>query len=200
MAGRKLGEQSVRVTLEAGKAMSASGVLDPAARKADMRMEIEKMTFHVIGIGGDVYFKGSGELAEVLGDGWQRVQRSKLPPGSSLDLMPDGDPAGANNLMKGVVEVHSVGPGRFAGTLDATKSPSADKKALAAFGDKAKNVPFTADVDAQGRLVHLVLDMSTLSPLMPKMVTRYTDFGAPVTVTKPAKFTDLPPDMVRLLK
>jgi hypothetical protein len=35
---------------------------------------------------------------------------------------------------------------------------------------------------------------------MPKMVTRYTDFGAPVTVTKPAKFTDLPPDMVRLLK
>lgn len=198
-AARKLGEQPLRFSMEMGTVMSASGLMDPQARKGDMRMEIkagEPMKIRMITIAGDLYFRYSGKAAAAMGDTWLRVDGRKVPAGSGMDLMPEGDPAGANKLMTGLAEVRSDGPGRFAGTLDASKSATANKDALKAFGDKAKNVPFTAEVDQQGRLTRIALDMSTLSPMMPQMVTRYTDFGTPVKVTRPANAKEMPAELL----
>jgi hypothetical protein len=96
-----------------------------------------------------------------------------------------------------VTQVRQDGPGRFTGTLDATKSPSANPRSVQALGAKAKAVPFTAEVDAEGRLIGLTLQMDAVQPGLPAMKARYSDFGTPVAVSKPAgRIVKAPQEMI----
>lgn len=192
-AASKLGEQSVRVDMKMGALMTGKGVMDPKARTGDMTMGMaaagQSMEFQVRLLGQDLYMKIGGSLGKQLGQSlggkWMHVDASKIKAGSSFDIMPEGDPGGAQRMIKALKNVERDGPNSFKGTLDMTKAPNADQKSLDALGAKATDVPFTAKTDDQGRLVELTVDMSALSPEVGTMEIRYSDFGTPVTVKAP---------------
>jgi hypothetical protein len=78
-----------------------------------------------------------------------------------------------------------------------SKSPQADPAAIERMGASARAVPFTAEVDEQGRLVGLRVRMDAVAPSMPALQVRYSDFGTPVRVTKPkGRIIEAPQQMV----
>ncbi len=203
-AARKLGEDTVKVRMSMGTAMDASGMMDPRNRKVRMAMEVggtERVKMQIIGIGTDAYLKFEGKAAQAVGSKWLHIDASKLPPGSGLDMMPNGDPAGVNNMVQGLVDVERDGARGFKGTLDLTKSPTIDKNTVKALGPKATAMPFTAQADEQGRLTAMEIDMKSLDPSAGTILVRYSDFGTPVDVEKPAadQVTEAPPALINSL-
>lgn len=167
--------------------MSAEGAVDPAGKKANLAMKVAapeaSMDFKIVLLAENLYVKYGGIPG--LPKEWMRVDASKIKDGSTLDIMPEGDPMGANNLIKGIVDVERDGDLGFKGTLDLTKSPTADPESLKMFGDKVKAVPFTAKVDPQGRLVEMSVATEGVSPLLGEMRVSYDNFGKPVEITPP---------------
>lgn len=186
-AAGKLGKDTVKVTMKMSGGLDATGVMDPTARKAQMAMNVsagaQKLKIDVVTLDKDIYLKMTG--APSMPKKWMHVDAAKVKSGGTLDVMPEGDPAGASKMINTVVDVQRNGEHGFKGTLDLTKSPSANATALKALGDKAKTVPFTATVDDQGRLTDMTVQMSALQPGAGDLKTTYSDFGAPVSVAKP---------------
>ncbi|RKN39971.1 hypothetical protein [Micromonospora endolithica] len=185
-AAQQLNKQSMRVTMTSAL-LNGSGTMDPATKTSDMTLDMGTLgKFQVLSTGDDVYLKMSGGLLaqQSSSDKWMHLDMRKVSKDSPFNFMPDGDPGGVNKLVNSVVAVERTAAGGYAGTLDYTRT-MADDKDIAAFGDKAKAVPFTATVDAEGRLTELVVDTSTLVESFGKMSTRYADFGTPVTVRTP---------------
>lgn len=186
-AAQKLNESTAKVAFSM-TGFTGNGVVDPATKRAQMAMNVgagnQAMKMDVIAVDQDVYLR----LQNVpnLPDKWLHIDSSKLPAGSQLQMMREGDPLNANGLMAGVTELERTGDRAFKGTLDLTKAPNADEDALKTLGEKAKAVPFTAKLDEQGRLIELVVDMQSVQPGLSEMTTTYSDFGVPVNVEKPA--------------
>ncbi|MFG3707410.1 hypothetical protein ACGF7U_22165 [Micromonospora sp. NPDC047670] len=182
-AAQKLNQQSVRMKLKSA-VINGSGVMDPATKTGDMTMKMGTGgTFRVLMLGDDAYLKISGMPG--MPKKWMHMDATKLGESGQLNLMPEGDPGGAKQMIDSVVDVEKTGAGTFAGTLDYTRTKANDES-IKALGDKAKAVPFTAKVDDQNRLVEFVIDTSVLHEALGKMTTTYSDFGAPVSVRKPA--------------
>ena len=193
-ATQKLGEQSMKIDMDMAGAISMSGVADPKSGQARMSMDMgalgEGTKIEMRKLGDDLYMKFGGQIGDMLKGGtskkaWMHVDASKVAAGSSFD-MPKDDPAGTKALLQAMTGVERVGDNGFKGTLDLTKSPRYNKdNSLKALGDKAKNVPFTAKKDSEGRLVELTMDMSAIQPGAGKVKTKYYDFGTPVSVEAP---------------
>lgn len=200
-AAEKLNDDTVKVTMDMA-GMKANGSMDPVANKAMMTMDVttsgQTLKIDIVSLDKDAYLKVTG-LPNVQNK-WMHVDAAKLA-GGNFDIMPQGDPAGANNLVKSVVDVQREGDLGFRGTIDLTRSPSVDKAAVTALGEKAKAVPFTATVDDHGRLSTLSVQMGTVVPSLGTLTTTYSDFGAPVTVAKPAasETVEAPDSLLKLL-
>jgi hypothetical protein len=186
-AAGKLGKDTVKVTMKMSGGLNATGAMDPTARKAQLAMNMsasgQSLKINVVMIDKDVYLKMTGVPS--MPKKWMHIDAAKVKAGSTLDVMPEGDPAGAGKMMNTVVDVQRTGEHGFKGTLDLTKSPSANAAALKAMGDKAKAVPFTATVDDQGRLTDMTVQMSALQPGAGDLKTTYSGFGTPVSIAKP---------------
>ncbi|MEU2611105.1 hypothetical protein ABZ570_05865 [Micromonospora sp. NPDC007271] len=181
-AALKLNEDSVRVTLSS-PAMNGGGVMDPRSMAMDMSLELAgAMSIHMLVIGADAFLKLSGLSGAPKK--WLHLDATKLGADGQLSLMPDGDPGGARKMISAVAEVEKTGEHSFTGTVDYRKVKPNGK--LQQLGDKAAAIPFTARTDDQGRLIELALDMSDVQPAAGQLVTRYTDFGTPVTLSKPS--------------
>jgi hypothetical protein len=199
-AALKLGEDTVRVDMRMAGSIGMTGVLDPKAQTARMTMDMSALAkgtkVEMRKIGNDMYMKFGGSLGSMLGGGskWMHVDVAKLADGSSFNIMPSDDPAGAKGLVKAMNGVERVGEHGFKGTIDLTKTPQYSKQALKSLGGKASSVPFTARTDDQGRLVELTVDMTGVTPGAGEMTTRYSDFGVAVDVAKPpvSQVTELP--------
>ncbi|WP_433387391.1 hypothetical protein [Micromonospora sp. KLBMP9576] len=181
-AAQKLNQQSVKMQLQSS-VLNGSGMMDPATRTGDMTMKMgAEGTFRVLMLGDDAYLKITGMTG--MPKKWLHMDATKLGKSGQLNLMPEGDPGGAKQMIDSVVDVEKTGPGSYSGVLDYTRTKP-DDKAVQALGDKAKAVPFTARVDDQGRLVEIAIDTQVLHESLGTMVTTYSDFGAPVKVQKP---------------
>ncbi|MDO3702291.1 hypothetical protein Q3W71_11445 [Micromonospora sp. C28SCA-DRY-2] len=182
-AAQKLNEQSVRMNLKSS-VMNGGGVLDPSTKTGDMTLNMGTAgKFRVVMVGDDAYLKVSGMAG--LPNKWLHMDATKLGESGQLNLMPEGDPGGAKKLIDAVAQVEETSEGNYAGTLDYTRTMAKDKD-IAALGEKAKAVPFTAKVDDQGRLTEIAIDVSVLHESLGTMTTTYSDFGTPVSVRKPA--------------
>jgi len=186
-AVQKLNDDTVHVTMTM-TGVKASGDIDPIPKKASMVVRLsyggQDMKVNVVMVGDNLYLKVSGLPS--LPDKWLHLDASQVGEGSPLGMLSKDDPTGANNLIETVVNVRRAGERGFNGTLDLTKSATADEKTLDVLGDKAKAVPFTATVDDQGRLTSTVVDLDAVNSALGKVETTYSDFGASVTVEKPA--------------
>lgn len=185
-AAQHINKETAKIKLESS-ALTADGLMDPANKKMSMTVKMsvvgQSMDMQMIVLDKDVYVKMAGLPG--MGDKWMHIDGSAVKSGSTLDeLFPDGDPGGVRRMLDGMVDVQPDGERGFKGTIDLTKSPTANET-IKAMGDKAK-VPFTARLDEQGRLVELTIDMTPVEPEAGKMTVSYSDFGVPVTIEKPA--------------
>jgi hypothetical protein len=115
---------------------------------------------------------------------WTHLDVARLPAGANVGLRPGQiDPVNTANLLSSATDVHSTGGNSYAGSLDLSKAVGVaglDRVTVEGYGSAAVDVPFTAGVDDQGRLSALTINL-------PKPIeVLYTDYGAPVRVTRPA--------------
>jgi hypothetical protein len=194
-AAQKLNDDTV-TTQVTSNGLTSSGKIDPKGNKADVTMKVTASTgsadFQVRALGDDVYIQARG-LPNVQPGKWLHIDAAKAA-GTTFDIIPDGDAAGANRFVKTVADVKKDGSGSYSGTLDLTKVPAGSGVTVNGMGDKASAVPFTATVDDQGRLTSMTIDMSGLSAQLGTLKTTYSNFGSPVTVAAPATSDIVEPD------
>lgn len=187
----ELSKTSFKVNMAIGP-MRSTGAMDPGAQQGQMSVAISSgaasVTIETVLSGPDMWIKATGIPGAT--NKWMHLDTSKLPKNSALGVRPGQlDPAGAQRLVDSIATVERTGEGRYRGTLDLTKATDqsvVNKSTLDQLGDRAKAVPFEATVDAQGRLANLKMDLGLLQGIPTVIDVTYSDFGAPVTVTKPA--------------
>lgn len=197
-AANKLNDQTVKaeMTMDGLVSIKSTTQMDPVGKKANATMDMTvggiKVTTSVLSVNGEVWVKMSG--IPNVSDKWMHAPADKVKAGSSLDPTKD---IGAD-FATGVVDVERDGANGFKGTIDLTKVSAVPAEAVKQLGDKAKAVPFTATVDAEGRLITLNLDMNSIVPGAGKMMTAYSGFGDPVTVTPPpaGEVVEMPADVL----
>lgn len=202
-AAQKLNEQTLTVAVVTWGEMVVHGDVDPVARKARVIVSVigarPTVGMELILADGVMHAK----VAQMPGVPyrWMRMDGKTLS-GTHLDVLPDEDPAGASQLLAGLVSAEPDGHGGFRGTLDLTNGPTAAAYRLKGLGDKAKAVPFTARVNDRGQLTLLDVDLETVVPGVRNIKAQYSGFGQPVTVTPPpaAETIDAPADVVARLK
>lgn len=203
-AAAKTKGQSFKFTLSYGTLLTGDGAQDGSGKNASVNMTVAEpssgITIKVgaLVLGSDMYMKmdfgalsgaipGLGEI----GDKWMHLDATKVSGSSlSLGLKPGGgDALGAENYIKGVVTAEKLSDTEIKGTLDLTKSapPGTSSDDLAALGAEAKNVPFTATLDSEGRLTKIVIKIPKVGEFPASdLTTTYSDYGTPVNLEKPA--------------
>jgi hypothetical protein len=195
--------QSFKYTVDYGTNVKGDGVVDGTAQnsQANMTMTVAdvgvtlKITSLIVA--GDIYVKlDLGPLAAALpglaelGNKWMHIDKTKIGnSGLVSQFTPSQDSVGANPFVKGVVTAEKVSDTEIKGTIDLTKSAPTvlQKEQVTAFGEEGRKVPFTATLDAQGRITKLVLNMPKAGAVpAADLTTTYSDFGTTVTVAKPA--------------
>ncbi|WP_297601372.1 hypothetical protein [Mycobacterium sp.] len=93
---------------------------------------------------------------------WMVLAPSKIKGGLPNGLQKDSDPAYAIDILANVSDATQTSPGHFKGITDLTDSGNKIVGAtwITALGDAATKLPFTAALDAKGRL-------TTMSVVMP---------------------------------
>jgi hypothetical protein len=141
-----------------------------------------------------------------LPDNWLRLDPTKVKDPDSMPLAFDGaDPVNATSLLRSAVSANDKGSGRFDGTLDLTRASDAevvDPDGLTALGEAAKAVPFTATVDAGGRLASITVEVPAAGETPAhQFVVTYADYGSAPAVSPPvaAEATDAPAAAYELL-
>ncbi|MFY1695576.1 hypothetical protein [Solwaraspora sp. WMMA2101] len=199
----KNAEGSARLTMSLGTEadgvlMEIVGDLDPASEKSNIEINLggegEAMTIVLRQLGADVYMQlGGADMAE-LADVWMKGDTSKLPENAAFSMMPTGDPA---EMVASVAEATWSSDTEITGTIDMTKSAEADAELTAEMGEAAKAVPFTATLDAEGRLVEMVIDAESVSSEAGVITISYANFGEPVAVEVPTgEIIDMSDDML----
>jgi len=191
-AATKLSTESLKVKMKSAAGLNVEGAASVGGEQMNMTMTLgvggsEDTTMTMRKVGNDLYIKMDGALGSALGakaDKWMHVDASKIPAGSPFSISGSG-PTDASKMIAATQNVEKTGEGAYKGVLDMTKTPNANEKALETLGAKAKAVPFTAKVDAEGRLTELAIDMDSLMPGAGKMTTTYYDFGTSVSVKAP---------------
>lgn len=145
---------------------------------------------------------------EALSSGkYLHLDQSKIKDNKDLQFdFNDIDPAGADLLTKAIVDVTKTGEGAYSGTLDLSKAAEAglsDEDLLKALGTKANSLPFTAKLDAQGRLTELTIKVPAAGENEEQdLKVTYSDYGAATAVQKPdaSQTQEAPAEMYEMLK
>ncbi|MEU4479654.1 hypothetical protein AB0F68_16590 [Micromonospora sp. NPDC023966] len=179
------------------------GVVDPAAHAMELGMSQKNddpeftmdMTFRVIDedLWMRVKLTGISGLHDMLKlpKRWMALDRTKLDDGSEAPVYQNADPANTGAIIRTADTVEDKGNGTYTGLADLTDNVDVksafDGVDVAALGEAAKKVPFTAVVGPDGNLSSLTLEIPAAGKQKAmKLVTRYYDFGKAPKLTAPA--------------
>jgi len=190
-AAMELGKTSYQVDVVAGP-VSSKGAMDPVGQQGTMTTTLftgsANATLETTLIGADMWLKITGLPA--VPNKWLHLDTAKLPEDSALGIRPGKlDPANTDRMIESITTIERAGASGYRGTLDLTKASTSaiiDKATVDTLGDRAKAVPFTAMVDAQGRLTNFTMDLGMVEGVPVKVNVTYRDFGAKVSPTRPA--------------
>ncbi|WP_243709641.1 hypothetical protein [Micromonospora sp. 15K316] len=186
----------------AGDGVTGEGLVHKPSNSAQMTMKIDDGSGSTMGL-DMVYIESEswvkvdlGELADMIPgaaamkDKYQHLDKSKIQDGAlSLDLTKP-DPGDSATMIKAITEVQKTGEGAYSGKLDAsgvTDSDALDQDLIKALGAQAKSLPFTAKLDAQGRLSELVLSIPAAGETKAHEIkVAYADYGTATAAEKPA--------------
>ncbi|WP_320065860.1 hypothetical protein [Micromonospora sp. RTGN7] len=188
-----------------GGELSGGGTVHLPSKSAEMKMtggdaatESFSMDMHLIYLDTESWVKMdfTGPMADAIPGAkkfkgkYQHLDRSKIKDAEELQFdFTDVDPAGGEALIKAVTDVKKTGEGAYAGTLDVTKATGAemfDDELVKNLAGKASALPFTAKVDAQGRLSEFAVDVPAAGDAKAqKLTVTYSDYGTAAAVQKP---------------
>jgi hypothetical protein len=186
-----LGNTSFKVTMTSGPALTVTGLVDAPGGKGTAELVATgtstEITVKTLLLGQDLYVQVPGVTKAGT---WTHVDVARLPEGANIGLRPGQiDPANTAKLLASTTDVRQAGPGSYAGTLDLTRAAGLtgiDKLTIDSYGAAAQNVPFTAGLDAQGRLSALTIRLPAVNGEQSRpLEVLYTDYGVPVTVQTP---------------
>jgi hypothetical protein len=188
-ATAKLGETSFKVTATSGSGFQLNGAVDPAQGVGTVDATASgpnaSLNLKTLLIGQDLYVQVPGVTKAGT---WTHLDVSRLPEGANVGLRPGHvDPVDTANLLQSATDVHATGDNSFAGTVDLSKAAglaggSAGVPSGGASPAPQQNVPFTVTLDEQGRLSAMTITSSSTAPIE----VRYSDYGVPVTASRPA--------------
>ncbi|WIM94188.1 hypothetical protein ACTOB_006191 [Actinoplanes oblitus] len=180
----KLTGTSARIHMTSFGGIVGDGSFDGAKKLVDMKLDMGSLgSVNMRTIGADLYMRYGGAAAKTFANGkWMHIDATKMPAGSALS-MAKNDPRNSAKMLEAATAVTKTGKGRFSGTLDIAKSPSATPQLLKLLDGKDTRMPFTAEVDADGYLSAMSVDLSAIGA--GQSVATYSDMGAKVTVAKP---------------
>jgi hypothetical protein len=191
-ATAKLGETSFKISATSGPGFKLTGAVDAAkgVGTADLSASGQNAELKVktLLIDQDLYVQVPGITKAGT---WTHLDVSRLPDGANVGLRPGRiDPVNTANLLGSATDVHATGGNAYAGTVDLTKAvglAGVDQVTIDSYGAQAQNVPFTVGLDDQGRLSALTISLPAINGQQAQPIeVLYTDYGAPVTVTRPA--------------
>ncbi|HKT05142.1 MAG TPA: hypothetical protein VJT31_36975 [Rugosimonospora sp.] len=207
---KAFGTTSYKLRMQQSNA-SATGEVDPTAKAAQITATGTVSGQHIsvayTVISPEVWTKIDlgATLNKQLGVDkatWMHIDRTKVTGNSQLPVNSAGEiTLGTSDLLAGVANVQHPDSTHYTGTVDVTNTNSLlspDKDALAKAGEKAKAVPFTATLDDQGHLTSFKEDGATIDPALTAEIT-FTDFGAPMSITKPAGAVEAPAAVYQFL-
>ncbi|MFG2040522.1 hypothetical protein [Dactylosporangium sp. NPDC048998] len=194
------------MTTESGTAgiTKLTGSSDPATRANSGSMTItaqgQEITAEIITVGTDLYLKLGLPIPGLDPKKWMYVDGSKTSL-SKLGLGNPDDPTNVKGLTDAIATVERTGAGAFKGTIDMTKRnlPASSAALIQEMGDAAKSVPFEATVGAEGYVASLTVKMPGAGQVpATTATTTFSDFGKPVSISKPAA-ADVQPAPAALL-
>lgn len=206
-ATAKLDQTSFKITVTSGSGFKLTGAIDAPHSNgtADVTATGPNASVNIktLLVGQDLYVRIPGITKN---NSWTHLDGSKLPANASIGLRPDQiDPVNTANLLSSTTDVHSTGSNSYAGTLDLTKAAGLagiSKVTIDGYGQAASQVPFTAGLDAQGRLQELTIDLPPVNGQKTEPIDAlYSDYGAPVNVQRPAasEVTEAPDSIYQAL-
>jgi hypothetical protein len=198
-----LADGNFKFTLADHEATGSGSVHQPSkSAKLEMTLKTEdvkgRIGFIIINQDTWVKFDFGSEMNALmeLPDKWMHVDPAKVKDAEFLEEMSikfgdaeDVDPANSTAIFKALVTAERISEGKYSGTVDLTKATDSelvDEDVLKDLGDKAKAIPFTASLDAQGRLTQVVLDIPAAGKVKAhKVEVAYSDYGAAAPVEEP---------------
>ncbi len=189
-ATSQLGTTSFKVTATSGTGFKLTGAVDPAQGLGSADLAASgpnaQLTVKTLLAGQDLYVQIPGVTKTGT---WTHVDVSRLPEGVNLGLRPGQiDPVNTSKLLSSSTDVQSTGGNAYAGTLDLANAVGlAGVSQVTVDETQAQKVPFTAGLDDQGRLAELTVQIPAVNGQAAQpLEVLYTDYGVPITVTKPA--------------
>ncbi|MDY7086018.1 MAG: hypothetical protein SYR96_13025 [Actinomycetota bacterium] len=191
-ATSQLGSTSFKVTANSGPGFKLNGQVDPAQGVGEVEMVASgpnaEINLKTLLAGQDLYVQIPGVTKAGT---WTHVDVARLPEGANVGLRPGQiDPVNTSNLLNSSTDVHATGGNSYAGTLDLTKAAGlagVSQVTVDDSGAPVQKVPFTAGLDDQGRLAELTVQIPAVDGQAAQpLEVLYSDYGVPVTVTKPA--------------
>jgi hypothetical protein len=174
---------------------SIEGAVDPAAPASTAKMSValdgtNQLTFESITAGGTFYVKITGLPSTGgtdLSKYWMKADPTKIT--GDLGVLSAKDPVDVSKIVANAASVQSADGTLYTGTVDLTQESLGvmyDADLAKELGDKAKAVPFSASVDAQGYLNSIKVSVPAYGsePAADTTIT-LSDFGRPVTATAP---------------
>lgn len=202
-AAAKTKGQTFKYTLAYGSALTGSGAQDATGVNATRDIQYTDAASGLL-IKGTVMLAENALYAKVdlgplsaifpqlasLNGKWLSVDKTKIgTTGLAASLAPTADSVTPETYLAGIVSAEKVNDTEYKGVVDLGVSapklaPAAEIAKLTA---EQKKVPFTATLDSQGRVTKIVLKLPGMGTFpAADFTTTYSDYGAPVTVTKPA--------------
>lgn len=201
--------ESFTVEVESGDAMRTTSRMDAPHRRAEMALrqatgEEQSMTVRTRLLGDDVFMQIEGATIPGVDARWMRIDQSKIKRGMEVGFAPGtNDAGGADRLLAAITDADRLPDGRYKGTVDLGQvgtgtGLSFSTSDIAGLGDAARAVPFLARLDERGRLIHMQIDLPSITAgKAPTVETRYSAFGEPFEVAAPpADQVVTPPDSV----
>ncbi|WP_030436383.1 LppX_LprAFG lipoprotein [Actinoplanes subtropicus] len=187
-AVEQLDQTSFTLTASSGSGFRMTGSIDAPNGKAAAQLTASgpnaEINVKTTLIGQDLYAQVPGITKAGT---WTHVDGSRLPANATIGLRPGQiDPVNTANLLKATTDVKATGDTSYAGSVDLSKVAGVaglGQVSVGASGAPVQTtVPFTATLDAQGRLATLTVNLPQGEPLR----VTYANYGQPVQVTAPA--------------
>jgi len=186
-AVEQLDQTSFTLTATSGSGFRMTGSIDAPNGKAAAQLTASgpnaEINVKTTLIGQDLYAQVPGITKAGT---WTHVDGSRLPANANIGLRPGQiDPVNTANLLKATTDVKATSDNSYTGSVDLSKVAGVaglGQVTIAASDAPVQNVPFTATLDAQGRLSTLTVNLPQADPLQ----VAYANYGQPVQVTAPA--------------
>ncbi|RLP92349.1 hypothetical protein [Micromonospora sp. CV4] len=187
----------------AGKDSSSdiSGVVDPAAKGMDLTAAVKdpehgfttRMSFLVVQeqLWMKVKFTGTEGLTGLpkLPSRWMELDRTKLTDAESAPTYEGVDVGNAGPIIEAATSVQEKADHTYTGVVDLTKgeaSKAVGEAEVAALGEAARQVPFTAVVGPDGNLASLTVDVPAAGKAKAwTYVVKYVDYGSAPKLAAP---------------